>query len=474
MNRVTQWTQGSSQKTYSYDSLGNNIDSSPTGGTYNLDNEELPDTGAACYDAAGNMITLSNGSAGVYDAWGRLVEVDSGSNVVEQFRYDGLGRRVQVLSNFTGGSTATAETRLLPRAAGRRDPLAYRRHVCHGVYTGGMMTGGYQYVWSPLYVNSAILRDTLDASGSASAGERIFYLTDANNNVTAVLQHNGGKTWQVAARYSYDPYGNWTEFYTEPGATRSTTTSSTPVTHLTPPTGLYFDRARYYDPQLGRFISQDPMGTAGSGNNLYAYCGDNPTDGVDPTGLFKISIAFDAFIPSGLGVTIHGMAAVNADLANVNWGLAPFQLPLQSRYTYFETDNRNFAGQAGTSRLHLDGGFDSTRIGSLQALNGTLFNAYCDPSYQLQADNGGLLGPSYVPGTLKKKVRRIRRGRTAKIDVTADGSFIEADASAADPLVSHAPSINEHLEICARLADGSVSLGNVRHAHRLPRVRDHR
>src|SRR5208283_2112316 len=57
MNRVTQWTQGSAEKTYAYDSLGNNTDPG-TGGTYNLvDNEELPNTGTACYDAAGSMIT---------------------------------------------------------------------------------------------------------------------------------------------------------------------------------------------------------------------------------------------------------------------------------------------------------------------------------------------------------------------------------------------------------------------------------
>ena len=68
MNRVTQWTQGSAKKSYTYDSLGNNTDAT-TGGAYNLDNEEMPNTGTACYDAAGNMITLSNGDTGVYDAW---------------------------------------------------------------------------------------------------------------------------------------------------------------------------------------------------------------------------------------------------------------------------------------------------------------------------------------------------------------------------------------------------------------------
>ena len=45
--------------------------------------------------------------------------------------------------------------------------------------------------------------------------------------------------------------------------------------------GLYYLRARYYDPTIGRFLSQDPVPSA----NLYAYVGNNPTNRVDPTGL---------------------------------------------------------------------------------------------------------------------------------------------------------------------------------------------
>ena len=49
--------------------------------------------------------------------------------------------------------------------------------------------------------------------------------------------------------------------------------------------GLYYMRARYYDAQIGRFISEDPIGFAG-GINLYAYVGGNPVMLVDPSGLF--------------------------------------------------------------------------------------------------------------------------------------------------------------------------------------------
>lgn len=49
--------------------------------------------------------------------------------------------------------------------------------------------------------------------------------------------------------------------------------------------GLYFYRARYYSPVLGRFINEDPLGFAGSGPNFYAYVFDNPTNLTDPFGL---------------------------------------------------------------------------------------------------------------------------------------------------------------------------------------------
>ncbi|MEJ2216017.1 MAG: RHS repeat-associated core domain-containing protein, partial [Gemmatimonadota bacterium] len=49
-------------------------------------------------------------------------------------------------------------------------------------------------------------------------------------------------------------------------------------------TGLYYMRARYYDPDLARFISEDPIGLAG-GINPYVYAGNNPLTHRDPSGL---------------------------------------------------------------------------------------------------------------------------------------------------------------------------------------------
>ena len=54
---------------------------------------------------------------------------------------------------------------------------------------------------------------------------------------------------------------------------------------MTEPNGLQYMRARYYDPEVGRFISEDPLGFGGGDVNLYVYCKNNPILLVDPWGL---------------------------------------------------------------------------------------------------------------------------------------------------------------------------------------------
>ncbi len=59
-------------------------------------------------------------------------------------------------------------------------------------------------------------------------------------------------------------------------------------------TGLYYYRARYYNPYIGRFLQTDPVGY-GAGMNLYRYCRNNPLGFVDPSGLWEYTF----LIPAG-------------------------------------------------------------------------------------------------------------------------------------------------------------------------------
>jgi RHS repeat-associated protein len=73
-------------------------------------------------------------------------------------------------------------------------------------------------------------------------------------------------------------------------------------------TGLQSNRARYYSPAQQRFISQDPLGFAGSGPNLYTYASNSPTNLTDPRGLEDI---IPSELTTGAGVVAAGICIVD-------------------------------------------------------------------------------------------------------------------------------------------------------------------
>lgn len=108
--------------------------------------------------------------------------------------------------------------------------------------------------------------------------------------------------------YSFDAFGNTS-------LTGSSTTNSFAYTgrELDSP-ALYFYRARYYSPSVERFISEDPLGSAGSGPNLYAYANNSPTNLADPTGTISNVTQSGSTVTVTASVTIYGPYA-NAALA---------------------------------------------------------------------------------------------------------------------------------------------------------------
>lgn len=81
--------------------------------------------------------------------------------------------------------------------------------------------------------------------------------------------------------------------------------------------GLYFYRNRYYSPLLGRFISQDPLGFAGSGPNLYAYANNSPVNLVDPYGLEAGNL--NKLVPGPNGETASGSTQKSSRGDTFNW-----------------------------------------------------------------------------------------------------------------------------------------------------------
>ena len=109
-----------------------------------------------------------------------------------------------------------------------------------------------------------------------ATGTKVYYQCDPLGNVIQRLDENNN----VLSTSSYDSFGN----------TNITTMGGDPFGYkgkfgyyTDVETGLILCQHRYYDPATGRWLTRDPIGYAG-GLNLYAYCGNEPVGGVDPSG----------------------------------------------------------------------------------------------------------------------------------------------------------------------------------------------
>jgi RHS repeat-associated protein len=109
------------------------------------------------------------------------------------------------------------------------------------------------------------------------AGLTSYFLADALGSAVAVTDATG----VVQTDYTYEPFGRTTF------AGVMTSSSYQYTGRENDGTGLYYYRARYYHPELQRFISEDPIGFAGSDWNLYGYVSNNPLLFTDPFGFDK-------------------------------------------------------------------------------------------------------------------------------------------------------------------------------------------
>ncbi len=159
-----------------------------------------------------------------------------------------------------------------------------------------------------LSLDETIARIAITTAGTKDAAQSRIYLTDALNSVIAQLADDDRASLQNS--YAYSPYGQ--------SSTVGPDSTSNPIQYTSREndgTGLYFYRARYYDPVLKRFVSSDPIGLAG-GMNVYAYVGGNPVSWIDPSGLYTEVVYWH---PVGIGESQFGHVSTNINGQNFSW-----------------------------------------------------------------------------------------------------------------------------------------------------------
>ena len=265
--------------TYAYDqagsltSAGSSNDAYDFNGFYDLERVHRTDgydaylsAGATefVYDDNGNLISDGTWSFS-YDTFNRLTKAVIKGGPQANYAYDAVGRL------FSRHPKSTKET------------VRY-------LYAGDQLIGEYANgdILIRRYVPGPVLDEVVAIEEGAGAANRSYVYHDRLGSTVAVADAAGTAT----AKYSYGPFG-------EPGAT-----DGMPLRYngkpLDPDTGLYYSRARWYSPYLGRFMSRDPIGID-DGLNTYAYVGNDPLNYTDPSGECGIAGALGGGLIEGLG-----------------------------------------------------------------------------------------------------------------------------------------------------------------------------
>jgi len=353
---------GSKKVIYGYDPLGRME-------TVRLD--WLNQTATYLYDAAGRLTSLTNFNGTVttygYDNANRLTSLDnrkSDNSIISSYSFpilDGVGNRMQAVINEP----------LAPVENPESTAYTYNEKK-NRLETAGATTFGYDLEGQLATSNNSVIVSlsnyTFDyehrlsaITGAVSAqysydgkgnrlkairnGETTFYIQDLNNNVlaeadgnkniTKLYIHGRGLIAMITAAdqvYSYH--------FNAIGSTSALTDQNQNIVNMyaydvfgkllnqvesvpqpfkyvgqygvmAEPNGFYYMRARYYDPKVGRFISEDPIGFEGGTVNLHEYVGNNPVNYSDPQGKSLIPAIFIAV------ESIWGYMCMDAALSKV-------------------------------------------------------------------------------------------------------------------------------------------------------------
>ena len=142
-------------------------------------------------------------------------------------------------------------------------------------------------VGAPTYVHGPGIDEPLGFGGSQ------YFIADGLGSIRQIVNAGGN----VLNQYRYTAFGRMKQVQAAVGNTYTFTGREWDAD-----AGLYYYRARWYDPEVGRFMSEDPIGFAGGDIDLYGYCLNDPLNFVDPQGEYIPPVV--AAVVVGVGFAI--------------------------------------------------------------------------------------------------------------------------------------------------------------------------
>ena len=307
--------------TYAYDNVSNrtlkNVDGVETTYAYNELNQLVSEDGTTYeYDNAGNLVrVVGAGKTAIYsyNSENKLIKatVQQGNNVVvETYTYDYAGNRTSKTTTINNHvekvyylNDNSSLTNVLAEYSASGDEICY--------YTVGA-----------------------DLVSQEINGKVYAYLYDGHGTVRALANESG----KLTDTYTYDAFGN---------LLNSTGTTANSYRYcgeqFDSTTGLYYLRARYMNPSVGRFISMDTyQGSNADPISLhkYLYANSNPVTYTDPSGFYADNMAAAAGMAIlDQTVQLNAIGIFNSIMAGLAIALTPVVGTLLTQYLLLQIDN---------------------------------------------------------------------------------------------------------------------------------------